>query len=93
MFQYVYMYIVQQYAPLMECIVEYWFQCPWILSLTHPRWNLKPLSLTQFQVLASQFNLEIRINLETTARLMFLSQFVLQIFISVHNNVKEISDK
>ena len=74
MFEYVYMYIVQQYASLKECIMKYWFQCPWFL---------KTGSLTRFQCRASQFDLVIRVNLETTARLMFLSQFVPQIFLSV----------
>ena len=43
----------------------------------------KPGLFTQFQLRASQFDLVIRVNLETTARLMFLSQFVPQIFLSV----------
>ena len=71
MFEYV--YIVQQYAPLKECIVKYWFQCPRIL---------KNWSLTQFQFRASDFDSVIRRNLETTARLMFLIQFVPQFFLS-----------
>ena len=82
MFEYVYMYIVQQYAPLKECIVKYWFQCPWIFK--------KPGSLTQFQFRASQFDLVFWVNLETTARLMFLSQFVPQIFLSVDSNVTKL---
>ena len=43
----------------------------------------KTRSLTQFQFRASQFDLEIRVNLEITARLMFLGRFVPQIFVSV----------
>ena len=44
-------------------------------------------SLTQFQFCASQFDLVIRVNLETTARLVFLSQFVPQIFFSVEHSI------
>ena len=40
------------------------------------------MSLTQFQFRASQCDLVIWINVETTARLMFLSQFEPQIFLS-----------
>ena len=38
-------------------------------------------SLTQFKFRVSQFDLVILVNLETTARLMLLSQFVPQIFL------------
>ena len=40
-------------------------------------------SFTQLQFRASQLDLEIRVNLGTTARLMLLSQFVPHIFLSV----------
>ena len=42
-------YIAQQYAPLKQCIVNYWFQCPWILKkLGHwPSFNFVRVNLTQ----------------------------------------------
>ena len=48
-------------------------------------------SLTQFQFRASQFDLLIRVNLETTTRLMFLSEFVPQIFLSAVNRTSNFS--
>ena len=67
MFEYVYMYIVQQYAPVKECIVKHWFQCLWILQMS-VLFNVRGLCLW---IRASQFDLVIHVNLETTARLMF----------------------
>ena len=47
MFEYVYMYIVQQYAPLKECTVKYLFQCPrikknWVLTQFQFRVSIWP---------------------------------------------------
>ena len=45
---------------------------------------------SSFQFRASQFNLEIQVDLKTTARLMFLSEFVPQIFLSESTKHKRI---